>query len=374
MLLKISNLALTKPALLLRFGLQPWHSATEFRRALRQYLGGFHSLSILSCLDITGHYQYESIFLPIFLFLQSLHVDFQFDTKVTGIVTTSDNDIRKVSRLDVIQDGFKRRKDIGPHDVVIATLGSTMSGTAIGSNDEEPVILSHYPNEELDENWSIWLALSSKDKEFGNPYSFCTRRSQSMLESFTITTEELTLFNYLTSVSLSTSTTGALIVLQESQWKLNLCIPAQPVFHDQPPNVRVLWGFALFPECKGNYVKKPMIQCSGAEILAEVLKHVRFPTELLFRHTVTIPRVMPRMSSLLLAHSCDERPAPTLHNTSNIGLVGQFVEIPEYSCLDMSYGVRAAQIAVSQLLDLAVPAVKMRRSQAKVFLRILLWK
>ncbi|KAJ5974247.1 hypothetical protein N7481_011457 [Penicillium waksmanii] len=358
-----------------QFGLQPWHSATEFRRAIRQYIGEFHGLSILSGLDITGPYQYESIFLPIFIFLQSLNVDFQFDTRVTGISTTkSNNDTQRVSRLDVIQDGFKRRNDLGPHDVVIATIGSTMSGTAIGSNDEQPLILSHYPNEELDENWSIWLALCSKDKEFGNPYSFCTRRSQSMLESFTITTEELTLFNYLTSVSLSTSTTGALIVLQESQWKLNLCIPAQPVFRDQPQNVRVLWGFALFPECRGNYIKKPMLQCSGAEILAEVLKHVNFPTELLFRHTVTIPRVMPRMSSLLLAHSWDERPEPVPCRTSNIGLVGQFVEIPEYSCLDMSYGVRSAQIAVSQLLDLAIPSVRMRRSQFNIFLRILLWR
>lgn len=329
----------------------------------------------MSCLDITGPYQYESIFLPIFIFLQSLCVDFQFDTKITGIETTrSDNDTKRVSRLEVIQNGFKRRMDIGPHDVVIATIGSTMSGTAIGSNDEQPVILSHYPNEELDENWSIWLALCSKDKEFGNPYSFCTRRSQSILESFTITTEELTLFNYLTSVSLSTSTTGALIVLQESHWRLNLCIPAQPVFRDQPQNVRVLWGFALFPECRGNYIKKPMLQCSGAEILAEVLKHVNFPTELLFRHTVTIPRVMPRMSSLLLARSWDERPEPVPQNICNIGLVGQFVEIPEYSCLDMSYGVRAAQIAVSQLLDLAIPSVKMRRSQLNIFLRILLWR
>ncbi|KAJ5353882.1 hypothetical protein N7541_006446 [Penicillium brevicompactum] len=355
-----------------QFGLQPWHSATEFRRAIRQYLGEFHTLSILNCLDITGHYQYESIFLPIYRFLRSLDVDFQFDTKVTGIMTTSD-DPQSISRLEVVQNGFQSYKDIGTHDIVIATLGSTESGTVVGSNDDQPPTVLFDAYEELDENWSLWLALNSKDEKFGNPYAFCTRRSQSMLESFTITTEDLNFFNYLTTLSRSTLKTGAFIVLQESRWKLNLCLPAQPVFPHQPRNVRVLWGFALFPEGIGNYVKKPMLQCSGAEITAELLQQLNFPPELLFQHTVTIPRVMPRMSTILLAHSRDERPEIIPRNTTNIGLVGQFVEIPQYSCIDMSYAVRAAQMVVSRLMGLDIPSNEMRRSLIGILLRILLW-
>ncbi|KAJ5457843.1 hypothetical protein N7475_009231 [Penicillium sp. IBT 31633x] len=230
-----------------QFGLQPWHSAVEFRRALLQYLDEFHSLSILNCLDITGHYQYESIFLPIYLFLRALNVDFQFDTKITGMVTTSHNDVQTISRLEVIQNGFQSRKELGPYDIVIATLGSTESGTAKGSNDDQPVTSSFDAYEDLNENWSLWFALASQDKKFGNPYNFCTRRSESMLESFTITTEDLPFFNHLTSLSQTTLTTGAFIVLRESQWKLNLCIPAQPVFRHQPEFVRVPWGVRTLP-------------------------------------------------------------------------------------------------------------------------------
>jgi oleate hydratase len=72
--------------------------------------------------------------------------------------------------------------------------------------------------------------------------------------------------------------------------------------------VRILWGFALFPESKGNYVKKSMLHCLGAEIMSELLQHVDFLSELLVRYTVLIPRVMPRMSSLLVGRSPDDRP------------------------------------------------------------------
>ena len=342
---------------------------------MRHYLGDFHNLSILNCLDITGYYQFESIFLPICLFLESLDVDFQFDTKVRAIVTTSNNnDTRTISRLELSQNGFLTHKDLGPHDIVIATLGSTESGAAVGSNDHQPVMLSFDACDQFDENWSLWLTLAPIGRDFGNPYAFCTRRPQSMVESFTITTKEVNFFNYLTSLSQSTLATGALIVLRESRWKLNLCIPAQPVFQYQPEDVRVLWGFAIFPEGIGDYVKKPMLQCSGAEIMTELLKHLNYPSELVFRHTVNIPRVMPRMSAIILAHSRDERPEVVPRNTSNIGLVGQFVEIPQYSCIDMSYAARSAQMVVSRLMGIDIPSAEVKRSLTALLIRILLWK
>lgn len=301
-------------------------------------------------------------------------MDFRFDTQVTDIVTTSGHDNQTISRLDLIQEGFRTHIDVKQHDIVLATLGSTVSGTAVGSNDKQPVTSSFEAYQDLDENWSLWLTLSAKSKKFGNPYCFCSHRSQSMLESFTITTEDLDFFNYLASISHCTPTTGAIVIFQESPWKLSLCIPAQPVFQKQPDTVRVLWGFALFPESIGTYTKKPMLKCSGRDIMEELLKHLDYPSELLFQRTVTIPRVMPRMSSMLLAHSLDERPEPFIRDFSNLGLLGQFVEIPQYSCIDMSYSVRAAQIVVSRLMGVDIPSVKPRRSFLRMLLPILLWK
>jgi oleate hydratase len=213
-----------------RFGFQPWHSAIELKRALREYLSEFHSLAILSCLDITGYYQHESIYLPIYFYLRSLDVDFRFDIKVRGIETTPDSGNHTISRLDLIQHGFEIRQDIGPYDIVIATLGSTVSGCATGTHEHPPVLQSIEPAEQLDENWSLWLELRSRHSKFGNPYNFCTRQSELILESFTITTEDPAFFKHLSSLSRFSPASGTFIILRESRWKLNLCLPTQPVF------------------------------------------------------------------------------------------------------------------------------------------------
>jgi oleate hydratase len=300
-------------------------------------------------------------------------VDFHFDTKITDILTSTEDGQETVSQLGIIENGFPMRKTVGQHDLVIITLGSTVSGSATGTNDSPPGWHSFEPGQELDENWSLWLDIGTRDPRFGNPYNFCTRESESMLESFTITTKDQGLFNYLNSLAQSMTEAGVFIALQESPWRLSVCIPTQPVFSHQPNDVRVLWGFALSPECKGDYVKKPMFRCSGAEVTTELLAHLNFSSSSLQR-TMTIPRVMPRMSSLLLARSLGDRPQVIPHNTLNVGLVGQFVEIPQYSSVDTSYGVRAAQVAVSQLMGLHTQKFEERGPSISTLLNILFRK
>lgn len=355
-----------------RFGFQPWHSAIEFRRALRQHLDGFHSLSILDCLDITGYYQNESIYLPTFLHLERLGVDFHFDTKITDIGTTIQDGQETISQLNMIQNGFQMQKKLSKDDIVIMILGSTVSGVTRGTNDRPPGRHSLEPRDELDDNWSLWLEIGSKSPVFGNPYNFCTREAESILESFTITTADSSLIQYVDSHAHNVTEAGTFISFQESSWKLSCCIPTQPVFSQQPNTTRIFWGFALFPKRPGNYVKKPMYDCSGAEITIEVLGHLHFSSPTL--RTMAIPRVMPRMSAMLLVRSCSDRPPVIPQNTSNLGLVGQFVEIPHYSCVDTSYSVRTAQVAVSQLMGMDMQYGEEKKPSILALLRTLLWR
>lgn len=117
-----------------------------------------------------------------------------------------------------------------------------------------------------------------------------------------------------------------------------------------------------------------MLDCSGAEIMIELLRHLDIPPEVLIRRTVTIPRVMPRMSSILLARSSRDRPEIIPQNTCNIGLIGQFVDIPRYSCADMSYGVRTAQIAVSQLMGVDIQQEERWNLLMPTLLKLLFWE
>ncbi|KAJ6102766.1 hypothetical protein N7486_005193 [Penicillium sp. IBT 16267x] len=335
-----------------QFGFQAWHCAAEFKRALRQYLPEFQSLSILSCLDITGYYQFESLYLPIYFFLRSCDVDFQFGIELKNIEMTQTNNQQTITGLDLIQDGFKLHKSLGRDDIVVTTLGSTISGSETGTNENPPLWQSIAADDMLDQNWSSWLDLGNKHPDVGNPYNFCTRQSESMLESFTITTEDLSFYETLQALLRCTSEAGAFVFIEGSAWKINLCIPSQPVFSDQPRHIRVLWGFAHSPYSAGNFVKKPMLQCSGTDIMTELLGHLKIGNESAMPHTITIPRAMPRMSAILLTRAPRDRPQIVPQTFSNLGLIGQFVEVPRFSSVDISYGIHTAKIAVSRLMGL----------------------
>lgn len=281
------------------------------------------------------------------------------------------NNQRTIIGLRLIHDGRETRQIIGSEDMVIVNLGSTVSGSATGTNDIAPFWDSIDPDETLNQNWSIWLDLGNKFHSFGNPYKFCTRQSESMLESFTITTRDTEFFDCFSQRSDCNSNSGAFIFVQNSSWRLNVCIPNQPVFPDQPQDVRVLWGFAHSPHCKGDYVKKSMLQSSGAEIMRELLGHLNVPHKRPMSFTVTIPRAMPRMSTLLLTRALSDRPHIIPKGVSNMGLIGHFVEIPRRTCVDVSYGICSAQIAVAHLAGLKAPSVDSSMSTVSAIVKIL---
>jgi oleate hydratase len=131
---------------------------------------------------------------------------------------------------------------------------------------------------------------------------------------------------------------------------LNISIPHQPVFATQPDIVDVIWGYGLRPEKIGTYVKKPMEQCSGAEILVELLSHMKFPVEQLLALATTIPCFVPLGTSMLLTRVLHDRPSVIPHDTTNVAFIGQYVEIPDDTTFSVEYSVRGAQTAVSQLM------------------------
>ena len=61
---------------------------------------------------------------------------------------------------------------------------------------------------------------------------------------------------------------------------LSLSIFHQPEVIGQPPGTSVWWGYGLYPERNGDFVQKRMDQCTGAEILEETLRHLRFDRQL----------------------------------------------------------------------------------------------
>ena len=80
----------------------------------------------------------------------------------------------------------------------------------------------------------------------------------------------------MTTLTRSDPGSGGLLTLKNSNWVISLSIFYQPEILSQPLGTSVWWGYGLYPEREGAFVKKPMYECTGKEIMAELLQHLRF--------------------------------------------------------------------------------------------------
>lgn len=48
---------------------------------------------------------------------------------------------------------------------------------------------------------------------------------------------------------------AALITFKDSKWLLSIVVPHQPHFLGQPKDVQVFWGYSLFTDRVGDFVK-----------------------------------------------------------------------------------------------------------------------
>jgi oleate hydratase len=142
----------------------------------------------------------------------------------------------------------------------------------------------------------------------------------------------------------------------------------QPHFANQPGDVQVFWGYALHPDRIGDFIAKPMADCSGGEILHELCGHLNFDFETTFAAANCIPCRMPYITSMFMPRTPGDRPLTVPKSSKNLGLISQFVEIPEDVVFTVEYSVRAAQMAVYELLkiDAAIPPIHHHDASLKV--------
>jgi oleate hydratase len=144
----------------------------------------------------------------------------------------------------------------------------------------------------------------------------------------------------------------------DSNWLMSIVLAHQPHFLNQPAVVQVFWGYSLFPDRIGNFVSKPMAECNGAEILQELCGHLRFDLETV-ESANCIPCRMPYITSMFMPRVRSDRPLPVPSGSRNLAFISQFVEIPDDVVFTVEYSVRAAQMAVYELLgiDRKIPPI-----------------
>ena len=119
----------------------------------------------------------------------------------------------------------------------------------------------------------------------------------------------------------------------------------------------------MFTDAAGDYIKKPMKECSGWEIAAEWLYHIGVAVneidEFAKEHTNCIPTMLPYITAFFMPRRKGDRPDVIPDGSVNAAFLGQFAETPRDTIFTTEYSVRTAMEAVYGLfkVDRAVPEV-----------------
>jgi oleate hydratase len=336
------------------FAFQPWHSAVEFKRYLLRFLLEFSRIETLAGVKRTIYNQYDSLVVPLQTWLAAQGVRFVTGCRVTKIDYKTEDGKLVVTGLDCLRSGNHEPIVVAGGDLVFLQNGSMTDASSLGSMTSAPARLTRADCS----SWNLWEQLAEGRPEFGRPAVFNCSIAQSCWESFTVTLKSPAFFDQMTQFSGNDAGTGGLVTFRDSNWLMSIVLAFQPHFANQPADVQVFWGYVLFPDRVGNFVAKAMAECNGAEILHEICGHLRFDPEI-FDSANCIPCRMPFITSMFMPRLAGDRPLPVPRGSKNLAFISQFVEIPDDVVFTVEYSVRAAQMAVYELLgiDREVPAV-----------------
>ena len=326
----------------------PQHSAAEFRRFMNRYLHILPDIVRMTKIYRTRFDQYEAIVLPIQKWLHEQAVNVHLNTRAVDVDFLPSLDKITAQGLVVERSGTQKTIPVAPEDCVFVTNGSQLADYSIGSMKEPP------PSISTAQSWALWEKLSQGRKDFGHPGVFFGHPQDSRWVTFTVTATDPTFFNRLQAFTGNQTGRGGLISFTESNWLLTVVTFHQPEFVAQPGHVQLWWGYGLYPDKPGNLVRKPMTQCSGEDILREVLHHLSFMDDeaRIIGGSNCIPCLLPQVGSIWSVRRQGDRPPIIPNGSTNFAFLGEFAELPVEAAFSMEYAVRTARVAVSALLGL----------------------
>jgi oleate hydratase len=111
------------------------------------------------------------------------------------------------------------------------------------------------------------------------------------------------------------------------------------------------WGYGLWGEKVGDYVKKPMCECTGNKILRELCFHLGMLdiADELIAHTYVSTCMMPYITSQFMPRRIADRPKVVSDGCTNLAFIGQFVETPEDAVFTVETSCRTGMYAAYAL-------------------------
>ncbi|WP_042435828.1 oleate hydratase [Faecalispora jeddahensis] len=347
------------------FAFENWHSALEMKLYIKRFIHHVGGLPDFKALRFTKYNQYESMILPMIKYLESRDVQFHYGTKVVNVEFDIQKDKKVAKCITVIRDGSEESIDLTENDLVFITNGGCVENSSLGDQNQPAPF-----NKEIKEGggWDMWRKIAAQDPSFGHPDKFCYDPEQSNWMSATVTTLDDRIPPYVQKICKRDPfsgkvVTGGIVTVKDSNWLLSWTFNRQPQFRSQPKGQLVGWVYGLFSDRPGNYVKKPMRECTGKEICMEWLYHMGVPEneiEDMAEHSAnTIPCMMPYITAFFMPRSAGDRPAVVPQGSVNFAFLGQFAETVRDTIFTTEYSIRTGMEAVYTLLniDRGVPEV-----------------
>jgi len=345
------------------FAFEQWHSALEMKLYLHRFVHHIGGLPDLSALKFTKYNQYESLVLPMYRWLLDQGVTFRFETEVTDIDFAFEGEWKQATRIHWLAGGEEGGVDLGPDDLVLTTIGSLTENSDDGNHHRAASL-----NEGPAPAWDLWRRIAAKHPSFGRPDVFGGDIPKTKWESATVTTVGPEIPGYIQRIAkrdpfAGKVVTGGIVTAKDSSWLMSWTVNRQPHFKAQAPDEIVVWVYGLFVDVPGDYVHKPMQECTGEEITQEWLYHLGVPVEdiprLAAEGAKTVPVMMPYVTAFFMPRRAGDRPDVVPEGAVNFAFIGQFAETTRDTIFTTEYSVRTGMEAAYQLLgiDRGVPEV-----------------
>ena len=347
------------------FAFENWHSALEMKRYLQRYIHHIGGLPDFTALRFTRYNQYESMILPMVKYLESFGVQFHYNTKVVNVAFDCAGGKKQATRIDILRDGREDCIDLTENDLVFITNGGCVENSTIGSQN---TAAPYRPEIKEGGGWDLWRKIAAQDPSFGHPDKFCYDPELSNWMSATITTLDQKIVPYIKKICKRDPfsgkvVTGGIVTVKDSSWLLSWTLNRQQQFRDQPKDQLCVWVYGLFSDKPGDFVKKPMRECTGKEICMEWLYHIGVPAdqieELATNSANTVPCMMPYIDAFFMPRAAGDRPDVVPEGAVNFAFLGQFAETERDTIFTTEYSIRTGMEAVYTLLnvDRGVPEV-----------------
>ena len=347
------------------FAFENWHSALEMKRYIKRYIHHIGGLPDFKALRFTRYNQYESMILPMVKYLEGHGVQFHYNTKVVNVEFDIQPGKKLAKCIELSTGEGQGFVDLTENDLVFITNGGCVENSTMGSQDTPaPYSTEIKPGG----GWDMWRKIAAQDPAFGNPDKFCYDPEQTNWMSATVETLDQRIIPYIKAICkrdpfTGKVVTGGIVTVKDSSWLLSWTINRQPQFREQPKDHCLVWVYSLFTDVPGDYVKKPMRECTGKEICMEWLHHLGVPEdqiqELASTSANTVPVMMPYIDAFFMPRNDTDRPKVVPDGAVNFAFLGQFAETARDTIFTTEYSMRTGMEAVYTLLDVdrGVPEV-----------------